>query len=83
MKSALVLTLKMEKCVESLLKNKNGRNFQFTKFSVIDFVHTNRWSLSVKWPKSASDKSSGCRFSFSAKRNANTKATEAGPEIFV
>ena len=42
MKSALALTLKMEKCIESLLKNKNGRNFQFTKFSVIDFVHTIR-----------------------------------------
>ena len=57
-------------------KNNNGRNFQFTKFSFIDFVLTDRRSLSGKRPKSASGKSSSCRFSFSAERNANTKATE-------
>ena len=57
-------------------KNNNGRNFQFTKFSFIDFVLTDRKSLSGKRPKSASGKSSSCRFSFSAERNANTKATE-------
>ena len=57
-------------------KNDNGRNFQFTKFSFIDFVLTDRRSLSGKRPKSASDKSSSCQFSFSAERNANTKAAE-------
>ena len=57
-------------------KNNNDRNFQFTKFSFIDFVLTDGRSLSGKRPKSASDKSSSCRFSFSAERNANTKATE-------
>ena len=57
-------------------KNNNGRNFQFTKFSFIDFVLTDRRSLSGKRPKSASGKSFSCRFSFSAERNANTKATE-------
>ena len=57
-------------------KNKNGRNFQFTKFSFIDFVLTDRRSLSGKRPKSFSGKSSSCRFSFSAERDANTKATE-------
>ena len=57
-------------------KNNNGRNFQFTKFSFIDFVLTDRRSLSGKQPKSASGKSSSCRFSFSAERNADTKATE-------
>ena len=57
-------------------KNNNGRNFQFTKFSFIDFVLTDRRSLSGKRPKSTSRKSSSCRFSFSAERNANTKATE-------
>ena len=57
-------------------KNNNGRNFQFTKFSFIDFVLTDRRSLSGKRPKSASGKSSSCRFSFSAARNANTKDTE-------
>ena len=57
-------------------KNNNGRNFQFTKFSFIEFVLTDRRSLSGKRPKSASGKSSSCRFSFSDERNANTKATE-------
>ena len=57
-------------------KINNGRNFQFTKFSFIDFVLTDGRSLSGKRPKSASGKSSSCRFSFSAERNANTKATE-------
>ena len=57
-------------------KNNYGRNFQFTKFSFIDFVLTDRRSLSGKRQKWASDKSSSCWFSFSAERNANTKATE-------
>ena len=57
-------------------KNNNGRNFQFTKFSFIEFVLTDRGGLSGNRPKSASGKSSSCRFSFSAERNANTKATE-------
>ena len=57
-------------------KNNDDRNFQFTKFSFIDFFLTDRRSLSAKRPKSASSKSSSCRFSFSAERNANTKATE-------
>ena len=56
-------------------KNNNDRNFQFTKFSYIDSVLTDRRSLSGKRPKSASGKSSSCRFSFSA-ANVNTKATE-------
>ena len=59
-----------------IIKNNNGRNFQFKKFSFIDFVLTDRRSLLGKRPKSASDKSSSRRFSFSAERNANTKATE-------
>ena len=57
-------------------KNNYGRNFQFTKFTFIDFVLTDSRSLSGKRPKSASGKSSSCRFSFSDERNANTKATE-------
>ena len=57
-------------------KNNNGSNFRFTKFSFIDFVLTDRRSLLGKWPKSASSKSSGSRFLFSAERNATTKATE-------
>ena len=56
-------------------KNNNGHDFQFAKFSFIDFVLTER-SLSGKRPKSARGKSSSCRFSFSAERNVNTKATE-------
>ena len=65
----------MEKCVESRLQKQNGRNFQLKKFLFIDFVLTER-SLSDKRPKSISDKSSSCLFSFSAERNANPKATE-------
>ena len=57
-------------------KNKSGRNFRFTKSSFIDFILTDRRSLSGKRPKSAGGKSSGCRFSFSDERSANTKATE-------
>ena len=70
-----MLTLKMENALNHDYKNNNGRNFQFTKFSFIDFVLTDR-SLSGKRPISASGKSSSCRFSFSVERNANTKATE-------
>ena len=66
----------MEKLLNHDYKNNNGPNFQFTKFSFIDFVLTDRLSLSGKRAKSASGKSSSCRFSFSAARNANTKATE-------
>ena len=57
-------------------KNNNDRNFQFTKFLFIDFVLTDRRSLSGKRRKSVRGKSSSCRFSFSDERNANTKATE-------
>ena len=57
-------------------KNNNSRNFQFTKFLSIDFVLNDKRSLSGKRPKSARSKSSSCRFSFSAARNANTKANE-------
>ena len=39
-------------------------------------VLTDRRSLSGKWPKPASGKSSSFQFSFSAEKNANTKATE-------
>ena len=50
--------------------NKDGHNFQCTKFSFNDFVLTDRGSLLGKRPKSAFGKSSSCRFSFSAARNA-------------
>ena len=45
-------------------------------FNLLNFVLTDRRSLSAKWPKSARGKSSSYRFSFSAERNANIKATE-------
>ena len=51
-------------------KNHNGRNFQFTKFLFIDFVLADRRSLSGKPAKI------GKWQIFSAKRNANNKATE-------
>ena len=50
--------------------------FNSKKFSFIDFVLTDRWRPSGKRSRSARSKSSCCRFSFSAERNANTKATE-------
>ena len=66
----------IEECIGAFLnhdyKNNKGHNFQFTKFSFIDFVLTDRRSLSGKRLKSASGKSSSCRFSFSAERNAYT-----------
>ena len=68
--------LRWKKALNHDYKSNNDGNFQFTKFSLIDFVLTDRRSLSGKRPKSASGKSSSCRFSFSAERNANTKATE-------
>ena len=55
----------MEKCLNHEYKNNDGRNFQFTKFSFIDFVLTDRRSPSGEQPKSAIGKSSSCRFSFS------------------
>ena len=68
--------LRRKNALNHVYKSKNGRNFQFTKFSFIDFFLTDRRSLSGKRLKSASGKSFSCRFSFSAERNANTKATE-------
>ena len=66
----------IENALNNDYKINDGRNFQFTKFSFTDFVLTDRRSLSGKQPKSASYKSSSCRFSFWAERNVNTKATE-------
>ena len=62
------------KCVLNLnYENYNERNCQGSKFSFIDFVLTDRKSLSGKQSKSAmaSGKSSRCRFSFSAARIRN------------
>ena len=51
-------------------KMNNGRSFQYTKFSVIDLVFTDKRNNSGKRPKSARGKPSSCRFSFPAARNA-------------
>ena len=72
----MALTLRWKNALSHDYKNNNGRNFRLTKNSCIDFVLTDRRSLSGKRPKAANGKSSSCRFSFSAERNANTKATE-------
>ena len=72
----MALTLKMKNALDHDYKNNNGRNFQIIKFSFIDLVLPDRRSLSGKRPKSAGGKSFSCRFSFSAERNVNTKATE-------
>ena len=65
-----------EKRVESLKRTNDGRNFQFTKFSVIDFSLPTAEIYSGTQPNSACGKSSTCRFSFWATENAITKATE-------
>ena len=53
-----------------------NRNFQYKKFSFIELVLTYGRNLSGTPPKSACGKSSSCWFSFSAARNAITKAAE-------
>ena len=62
----------MEKCVECHdYKVNHGRTFKFTKFSFIDFFLTDRGTAKIgQWqiPQLS--------ISFSAERNANTKATE-------
>ena len=73
--------LRRKNALNHVYKSKNGRNFQFTKFSFIDFFLTDRRSLSGKRLKSARGKSFSCRFSFSAERNANTKATEYDKQL--
>ena len=65
-----------EKMRRNTMKTNNGRNFPYTKFSVIDFVLTDRGNLSGTRPESACSKSSSCRFSLSASRNDITKATD-------
>ena len=60
--------LRRKNALNHVYKSKNGRNFQFTKFSFIDFFLTDRRSLSGKRLKSASGKSFSCRFSFSAEK---------------
>ena len=66
----------IKKCVGANCQDGKRRYFSFTKFSFIEFVLTNRRSLSGKRPKLACGKSSSSQFSLSAERNANTKATE-------
>ena len=56
-------------------KKNNGRNFQFTKFSFIDFFLTNRRSLSGKRPNRPIANLPVVDF-HSQPRNANIKATE-------
>ena len=54
-------------------RNNNGRNSQFTRFSFIDFIDEDIFQVNGK---SSYGKSSGYQLSFSAARNATTKATE-------
>ena len=64
--------LKMNTCVASL----HGPTFQYTKFSVIELVLTDKRNLSGTRQKSACSKSFSCRFLLSAAKNVITKATE-------
>ena len=65
-----------EKMCRNTSKTNNGCNFQYTKFSFIVQVLTDRRNISSKRPKSACGKSPSCRISFSAARKAITKAIE-------
>ena len=56
---------------ESGLQNINGRNFQVTKFSFIDFVLTGRRNLSGKRPKSACGKFPAADFPFQPREIEN------------
>ena len=67
--------LKMKTCVESLQKQTVGLIFNIKKLSVFELALTDRINLSGTRPKSACSKYSSCQFSFSATRNAITKAT--------
>ena len=62
-----------EKMRWNTTKTNNGRNFQYTKFSVIGSFPTDRRNRLGTRPKSACGKSSNCRFSFSTARNAITE----------
>ena len=57
-------------------KTNNGPSFQWTKFSVIEFVLIDRKNHSGKRPKLSFGKSSSGRFSFLVARNSITKATK-------
>ena len=70
-----IVKIKMKNALKHC-KNKHERNFQYKKFSVTDFVVNDRRNLSGTQLKSACGRPPNCRFSFSATRNANTKATE-------
>ena len=67
-----------EKSVQTIQKQTMGVIFdtQNSQLLTIDLVLTDRRNLLGTRPKSAYGKSSSCRFSFSAARNAITKATE-------
>ena len=70
-----IVKIKMKNALKHC-KNKHERDFQYKKFSVTDFVVNDRRNLSGTQLKAACGRPPNCRFSFSATRNANTKATE-------
>ena len=64
-------------------KNNNGRYFQVTKFSFIDFVFTKRRRLSGKQPKSANYKSSSCRFHSQPREMLTPKPLNTQLSVFI
>ena len=62
-----------EKMRWNTTKTNNGRSFQYTKFSVIDLVLTDKRNISDTRAKSACGKFSSYRFSFSAISNTRNK----------
>ena len=71
-----MLRLQTKKSVETIQKQMRGCNFQYTQFSVIDLVLTDRRNLSGTQPKLACGKSSSCWLLFSGVRNAISKGNE-------
>ena len=70
--STLAIRLKMKKCVESLQKQKIGATFNLQNSQLLTLSLPIEEFFSGTRRKSACDKCSRCRFSFSAARNAIT-----------
>ena len=70
--STSAIRLKMKKCVESLQKQKIGVTFNLQNSQLLTLSSPIEEFFSGTRRKSACDKCSRCRFSFSAARNAIT-----------
>ena len=69
-------TCALKTCLESLQNQAMGLIFNRQSCQLLHLVLSDRRNLSGTLPKSTCGKSFSCRLSFSAARNAITKATE-------